>query len=82
MIGRSKKLIKNKFVQVSIDCANVVDPEKAKEYGIYIYRIDLNNKNGKHINFYEDDTMEYDDAVFTYNNIPAECITLVDIIKL
>lgn len=63
-------------------CAAVVNPEKAKEYGIYVYRIDLNNKNGKHINFYEDDVMEYDDAVFTYNNIPAECITLVDVIKI
>lgn len=63
-------------------CAAVVNPEKAKEYGIYVYRIDLNNKNGKHINFYEDDVMDYEDAVFTYNNIPAECITLVDVIKM
>lgn len=63
-------------------CAKVIDSEKAKEYGIYIYRIDLNNKKIKHINFYEDDVMDFDDAVFTYNNIPAECITLVDIIKL
>lgn len=61
---------------------DVVNPSEAKEYGIYVYRIDLNNKKGKYINFYEDDVMEYDDAVYTYNNIPPECITLIDIIEL
>ncbi len=60
----------------------VVDPMKAQRYGLYIYRIDL-NKTGKmsSINFYTDDTMPDKDAVYTYNNIPAECITLVDVIN-
>ena len=60
----------------------VVNPTEAKKYGIYVYRIDLNKSNiGKHINFYTDDMMKDNDAVYTYNNIPPECITLVDVIK-
>ena len=72
----------NKIPNIYDKIKDVINPSDEKKYGIYVYRIDLNNKKGKYINFYEDDVMEYDDAVYTYNNIPAECLTLVDVIKL
>ena len=54
---------------------------EAEKYGIYIYRIDLNkSKNGTYINFYDDDIMHDKDVVYTYNNIPAECMRLVDVL--
>lgn len=62
---------------------SVVDPIDAQQYGIYIYRIDLTKSDiGKHINFYADDMMEDKDAVYTYNNIPSECISLVRVIDV
>jgi hypothetical protein len=61
----------------------VVNPIDAKKYGIYVYRIDLTKSDiGKNINFYTDDMMDDEDAVYTYSNIPPECIKLVDVIKL
>lgn len=63
--------------------STVVNPIEARKYGIYVYRIDLTKSDiGKSINFYTDDMMEDKDAVYTYSNIPAECIALVDIIKV
>lgn len=63
--------------------STVVNPIDAKRYGIYVYRIDLTKSDiGKSINFYTDDMMEDNDAVYTYSNIPPECITLVDIINV
>lgn len=56
----------------------VVNPFKAKEFGIYIFKIDLNKlSRDSYINFYKDDLMLEDNAVYTYNNIPAECISLI-----
>lgn len=65
------------------DKANlVINPFDAKKYGIYVYRIDLNDAtNDTYINFYEDDTMNEKDTVYTYNSIPVECIKLVKILK-
>lgn len=61
----------------------VVNPIDAKKYGIYVYRIDLTKSDiGKHINFYTDDMMDDEDAVYTYSNIPPECIKLIDVIRL
>ena len=60
----------------------VVNLHEAEKYGIYIYRIDLNkSKKGTYINFYNDDIMHDKDAVYTYNNIPAECMRLVDVLR-
>ena len=43
---------------------------------------DLNkSKNGTYINFYDDDIMHDKDVVYTYNNIPAECMRLVDVLR-
>ena len=62
---------------------SVVNPIDAKKYGIYVYRIDLTKSDiGKSINFYTDDMMEDNDAVYTYSNIPPECITLVKVINI
>jgi hypothetical protein len=63
--------------------STVVNPIDAKKYGIYVYRIDLSKSDiGKCINFYTDDMMDDKDAVYTYSNIPPECIKLVDIITV
>lgn len=57
---------------------SVINPIEAKKHGVYVYRIDLNKaKNDICINFYDDDIMNDKDAVYTYNNIPPECISLV-----
>ena len=54
--------------------------DDAEKYGIYIYRIDLNkSKKGTYINFYADDMIDCEDTVYTYNNIPPECLRLIDI---
>lgn len=61
----------------------VVDPFNARRYGVYVFRIDLNKMSDSgYINFYTDDMMGDNDAVYTYNNIPAKCIELVKEIKL
>lgn len=45
---------------------------------LYIYRIDLNKlKSNTLINFYTDDQMDEENAVYTYNIIPPECITRI-----
>lgn len=54
----------------------VTDPFKRRKYGISIFKINL-NKIGKDISFYTDDYMEEDEAVYTYTNIPAECISKI-----
>lgn len=60
----------------------VVNPYNIRKYGLYIFKIDLNKlSKDSYINFYKDDLMAEEDAVYTYNNIPAECISLVKIIK-
>lgn len=62
---------------------DVINPIEAKKYGVYIYKIDLSkSKNDTYINFYDDDMMTARDAVYTYNNIPPECISLVKILNL
>ena len=35
-------------------------------------------KTKTHINFYTDDCMEEENAVYTYNSIPPECITKIE----
>lgn len=57
---------------------NVVDPIKVKRNGLSILKIDLNRIKKYNISFYRDTAMG-DDAVFTYNNIPKECITKLNI---
>ena len=54
----------------------VTDPFKREKYGISIFKINL-NKIGKDISFYTDDYMEEDEAVYTYTNIPSECISKI-----
>lgn len=58
----------------------VISPFDIRNNELYIYRIDLNKLKSKtYINLYTDDQMEEENAVFTYNNIPAECITRLNI---
>ena len=72
----------NKIPDIYDKITKLVDSHDAEKYGIYIYRIDLNkSKKGTYINFYADDMMDCEDAVYTYNNIPPECLRLIDIIK-
>ena len=56
----------------------VTDPFDRKRYGVSIFKIDLNKVNGINIEFYTDEIMDENEAVFTYNNIPKECITKVN----
>ena len=63
----------DKFIKI------VTNPFDRQRYGLYVYRIDLSKMTSKtHINFYTDDCMEEENAVYTYNNIPPECITQID----
>ena len=72
----------NKIPDIYDKMTKFVDPNEAKKYGIYIYRIDLQkSKNDTYINFYSDDIMHDKDVVYTYNNIPAECMRLVDVLR-
>ena len=63
----------DKFIKA---VTNVFD---RKRFGISVYKIDLNkiSKNNL-LYFYTDDYMNEQEAVYTYNNIPPECITKVD----
>ena len=71
----------NKIPDIYDKITKLVDSVEAEKYGIYIYRIDLNkSKNGTYINFYNDDIVHDKDVVYTYNNIPAECMRLVDVL--
>ena len=73
-----KKL--NKIPGIYDKIKSFVDSVEAEKYGIYMYRIDLEkSKKGTYINFYSDDMMDCEDAVYTYNNIPPECLRLIDI---
>ena len=72
----------NKIPDIYDKITKFVDLNEAKKYGIYIYRIDLQkSKNGTYINFYNDDIVHDKDVVYTYNNIPAECMRLVDVLN-
>lgn len=46
---------------------------------ISILKIDLHKINMSGINFYKDTAMDGDEMIFTYTNIPANCISLVNI---
>ena len=73
----------NKIPDLYEKISSVVNPIDAQKYGVYVYRIDLTKSDiGKHINFYTDDMMKDTDAVYTYNNIPPECISLVEVINI
>jgi hypothetical protein len=56
----------------------VIDGFDRKKYGASVLKIDL-NKIGKNIDFYTDEYMDEKEAVYTYTNIPKECITKVDV---
>ena len=72
----------NKIPDIYDKIKSFVDSVDAEKYGIYIYRIDLNkSKKGTYINFYSDDMIDCEDAVYTYNNIPPECLRLVDVLR-
>ena len=63
----------DKFIKI---VTNTYDRQR---YGLYVYKIDLSKLNTKtYINFYTDDCMEEENAVYTYNNIPPECITKIN----
>lgn len=60
----------------------VVNSFNRKKYGLSIFKIDLNKIKGNNIEFYTDDIMDEKEAVFTYNNIPKDCITKINIDNL
>lgn len=69
----------NKIPSIDKFIKTVVNVFDIKRYGLKVYKIDLNKLNSKtHINFYTDDQMQEENAVYTYNNIPPECITKVE----
>lgn len=50
-----------------------------KRFGLVVYKIDLSKLSTQQlINFYSDDYMKEKEAVYTYNNIPPECITKIE----
>lgn len=54
----------------------IVNKLRAKrEGGIAIIRVNLNRCYNDVMRFYKDTSMKEDEAVFTYNNIPPECLT-------
>lgn len=57
----------------------VVNQFDMKRYGLSVFKIDLNKINGSNIEFYTDEYMDEEAAVFTYNNIPSKCITKINI---
>ena len=46
-----------------------------REGGIAIIKVNLNKCYNDVMRFYKDTSMGEDEAVFTYNNIPPECLT-------
>lgn len=68
----------NDLIDLYDKVMTVINPLDAKRYGVYIYRIDLNKlTKDSYINFYSDDLMRDESAVYTYNTIPANCIKLI-----
>lgn len=56
-----------------------------REGGIAIIRVNLNRCYNEVMRFYKDTSMKEDEAVFTYNAIPPECLTKlnkIDFLKL
>ena len=54
----------------------IVNKLKAeREGGIAIIKVNLNKCYNDVMRFYKDTSMKEDEAVFTYNSIPAECLT-------
>lgn len=52
----------------------IINPFMVKKFGLSVLKIDLNRVRKSNISFYRDTAMG-EDAIFTYNNIPKECIT-------
>ena len=57
---------------------SVVNVYDKQRYGLSIFKINLNKIPGSNIEFYTDEQMDEKEAVFTYNNIPKECITKIN----
>lgn len=69
----------NKIQDIDKFIKLVTSPYDRRDYGLIVYRIDLSKMTTKtHINFYTDDCMEEENAVYTYNSIPPECITKIE----
>lgn len=56
----------------------IVNPFLVRRFGLSVLKIDLNRAKKTNISFYRDTAMG-PDAVFTYNNIPKECITEINL---
>ena len=52
----------------------IINPFMVKKFGLSVLKIDLNRVRKSNISFYRDTAMG-EDAIFTYNSIPKECIT-------
>lgn len=55
----------------------VVGQLRINRYGLSVFKIDLSKLNNE-ISFYKDDIMNDDNSVFTYTNIPKECIEKIE----
>lgn len=70
----------NKIQDIKNFIKKVTNPFGRRNNKLCVYRIDLNKLNTRtFINFYTDDLMDEENAVYTYNNIPKECITKLNI---
>lgn len=64
-----------KFKKEFID--KIINDFDLDEYGLSVYKIDINKLKKSNIDFYTDDYMEEKESVFTYHNIPKEYITKI-----
>ena len=75
MYATDKLSIKSGDEYINAFIGKVTNVFDVAKYGLAVLRIDLNRARGnRYITFYKDTAMEEPEAVFTYNNIPANCI--------
>jgi len=77
MYATDKLSIKSGDEYINQFINKVVDLSDIEKYGLSVLRVDLNRTKG-YIAFYKDTNMDFPEAVFTYNNIPAKCIKEVN----
>lgn len=67
----------NKINGIKEYITKVVGQMRINIYGLSVFKIDLSNLNNE-ISFYKDDIMNDENSVFTYTNIPKECIEKIE----
>ena len=67
----------DKINEIKEYITKVVGQLRINRYGLSVFKIDLSKLNNE-ISFYKDDIMNDDNSVFTYTNIPKECIEKIE----